>query len=1333
MKRLVCAIIALFSLTINISSSEYYFSHINGEIGLSHNNVKSILQDHYGFMWFGTRNKLNRYDGVSIKTFDCSDFKIGKGNNNISAIAEIENQLWLGTDKGVVILNLLTESFESFDKITNNNIALSDWVADIKLDNKNNVWIVVPNQGLFRYNLTDKQLEIYTVVDELKPSINNPQCMAIDDEGKIWVGTNGSGIFLYNASNNNFTQYLGDSQGTHSLQGKNIYKICHQLENIIIGVHEENLMYLNKRNNIVKDFDTPEINNTIIRDVKVLNGNEIWVATQSGIFIIKNNRLENVRQDLLDKHSLSSNIIECFYQDREGGIWVATNFGGVNYLPKRNNIFHKYYPTSQQGAIKAKRIKEICEGEDGRIWFSSEDDGLSVFNPVTNNFEQITGLKDNKTLALLVQDNKIWTGYFKNGIDLIDSHSRKVTHYNKENLSLNEESVYALCKDREGNIWLGNGQGVHFAPKGSMQFTHIKAFGICYTFDILEDSEGYIWVATMGGGIFQHNPKLNTTQHYVAREEGNSIASNSVSSITEDHLGQIWFSTDRGGICVFNKKDKTFKNYSTKDGLPDDIAYRIVEDREHNLWFGTNNGLVKFDPQTLNVKTYTQNDGLLSNQFNYKSALVATDGTLYFGCVEGLISFRPNEFKVNNFVPPVYITEFSIFNKEVFPNQGNSPIQQSIIHTNKIDLSYEQSNISFRYVALSYTSPTSNNYSYKMEGIDKEWVHSRNNHTASYAQLPPGEYSFMVKGSNSDGVWSDKVTSIQVVVHPPWWSSNIAYVCYLVLICSAIYLVIRYYLNKYKRKALRLQHIFKIEKERELYEVKVNFFTEIAHEIRTPITLISGPLENIMKMEINDKQINYNLSIIEQNTKNLLSLINQLLDFRKVDSKKLRLHFRQTDITSLLKETIKSFSAQIILTQKDISEAYPEENISAIADKDALKKIFNNLISNAIKYSEKTIKMVVNIESEYFVFQIMNDGALVPEEYKDNIFDPFFQLQSSSYNKVYSSGIGLSISRSLTELHCGYLSYSSRDSLNIFTLRIPLNLEESHEATLHSTTNKIDEKINIEPEAIEYETMPSLVKKDKKTVLIVEDNVEMLDFMSSNFEDDYILELASNGLEALDILKKKSIDLVVSDVMMDGMNGFELCEFIKSNENYSHIIVVLLTAKNDLNSKIKGLQIGADAYVEKPFSVQYLDTLIQSLIINRQRELETFMKKPYIPIQASNINKGDEEFLIRISEIIHDNITDSNFNVEMLADALHMSRSSLHRKMKATTDTAPTDFIRLVRVQKAAQLIIEGKHRINEICYLVGINTPSYLIKIFQNQYGMTPKEFEKSQKNKND
>jgi len=1319
----------LFYLPVKANYPNYFFSKINSENGLSQNTVKTIYQDSWGFVWFGSRNRLNRFDGKSIKVFDCFDPKAKRSNNNISSLFEdADKKLWVGTDKGIYIFNPIDETFRFFALKTKNGIQINDWVSEIKSDSENNIWIVIPNQGVFQYRSSDKKLYYYLIGEKKQPDQGNPECMCMARNGKLWVGTNGAGVYLYNKSTNRFTQYLGNTNG-NTLAGKNIYTMCDYGDELVVGIHEGKLMKLDKRKNSLTDVNAPDVHYKIIRNVICVNDKQLWVGTQYGLYIIDEQKQSviHVHEELANPHSLSDNVVEKIFQDKEGGIWIGTYFGGVNYLPNQGMNFDKYIPTLEKGTISSKRVSELKEDASGNIWIGTEDAGLNILNPKTKKTIQIgreigKPVYNNKILSIFLKDNNAWIGFFKNGLDILHLPGFSSTHYSGSDLGLNEASIDAICEDRLGRMWIGNGWGVFMSEGTNMKFKPIREFGYSYIYDLMEDSEGNIWAATMGNGVFKHNPVTHSTMHYLNNiEDKTTLSSNSVSSITETSSGEIWFSTDRGGICRYNKNNNNFTSFSIENGLPDDVAYKILEDKNLNLWFGTNKGLVRFNPLTMNIRVFTQNDGLLGNQFNYKSALATKSGKFYFGGFDGLIAFDPYQIKENTYMPPVYITKMTIYDKEPTIGTEKSPLVKSIIHSSKITLRYDQSNISFEFASLSFTAPFSNKYSYKMENIDKEWNNTSVNHSVSYAKLPPGQYIFRVKGTNNDGLWNENGASLEINILPPWWRSNFAYFCYLILIITIAYYTFKRLKVRHEKRNLVKQQLYETEKEKELYSAKVEFFTDIAHEIRTPLTLINGPLESLKEMKIEDVEIQKNLHIMEDNTKHLLSLINQLLDFRKIDSNKFLLTYTIININEFLQETKERFEVLAMTKNKIISLTLPHITVSAPVDKDGLLKIVNNLLVNAVKYSDEIIKIELSIENNYFKITISNDGSLIPQEESEKIFDPFYQLNRNR-NLSSSSGIGLSLARSLTELHNGTLQLDKESDMNSFILRLPLSLDKS--ISVYDVKDKNQDYIVDEAELVAD-------KNNLPLILIVEDNEEMLSFISNKLNGKFSVEKSMNGLEALKILENKNIDIILSDVMMPVMDGFEFCRKVKNNIEYSHIPVVLLTAKNDMDSKILGLKAGADAYIEKPFSFNHLLTQLTTLLNNRMREREAFMQKPFLPIQQIGMCKADEEFMEKMIELINENITDGNFNVEKLSGIAYMSRSSLHRKIKALSGLAPTDFIRLIRLKKAATLIQEGRYRIGEICYLVGINSSSYFIKLFQKQFGMTPKEFSKQNSEK--
>lgn len=1307
-----------FSICISAQKrSDFYFTHVNGENGLSESNVKAILQDSYGFMWFGTKNGLNRYDGTSILQFDCDDLTTGTGNHNISALYEDkEKNLWIGTDRGVYLYNPTIDVFTHFKLSSPEGISLDNWVAEILSDSLGNIWILIPNQGLFRYK--DQKVNYYSLTDKSYPKNNNPECICTNEKGEVWVGTSGIGLFKYNPQKDKFEKHLTDRNG-RSLADKNIISICFQKENVILAIHEGELLKYNTFANELSEISFLGEKKTFLRDVTCL-GDEIWVGSLHGLFIIneKENQVFHLKEDLMRSFSLSDNSIYSIYRDHEGGIWVGTMFGGVNYLPNRRFTFDKYVPGSDVYSLNTKRIRGLAEDGNGQIWIGTEDNGVNVLNPKTGKVHQIRDDVPGRLITLSVKhyDNHIYVGLFKQGMNAISLPDERLRYISDKELGIEEGSVYGFLIDSKGRTWLGLGWGLYMSQPGEKKYHRVDELGYNWVFDIMEAKDGTIWLATMGSGVWKCHPEIGSYRHYSYHEgKPNALSSNSVSSIMQDRKGNIWFSTDRGGICRYNEVQDNFTAFSIKEGLPDDVAYNILEDKGGNLWFGTNKGLVRFNPERRDIRVYTNKDGLLGNQFNYQSALKAQDGRFYFGGVDGLIAFDPDIQEENPLLPPIYISKFSIYNKEVTVHSPNSPLKRCIVHTDEIVLPYNQSNISFDIALLNYSTAESNQYYYRMEPLDREWVRAASNQNISYAKLPPGKYTFRIQATH--GSKSEPSTrALSIVILPPWWLSDGAYIVYIIGVLLSVAGIVLWYRRRKERQLEERQKLFEIEKEKELYESKVDFFTEIAHEVRTPLTLINGPLEAIEEMGIQEPRMKKYIGVMVQNTKRLLELTGQLLDFQKIGANKLTMKFESVDITELLKGIVARFEVTFSLNRKELQLKSVEEPIWAAVDKEAITKIVSNLLNNALKYAGRNALVELEKGEDTFTIRVTSDGNKIPAEASQYIFEPFYQMDRKEKPRN-GVGIGLSLARSLASLHKGTIYLDTDRENNVFVLTVPLNkggIKIENDKAIQKEIVALDEQTPVSADMYGY------------TLLLVEDNESMLAFILERLQENFTVETAKNGAEALEVLQSSHIDLIITDIMMPVMDGYQLCKEVKSNINLSHVPIIFLTAKNDIDSKINGLKYGAEAYVEKPFSFSYLKEQVLSLLDNRRREREAFAKRPFFSVNNMQMNKADEEFMNKVIKVIEDNITDDNFGVERMADILCMSRSSLLRKIKTLFNLSPLDFIRLIKLKKAAEFIQEGKYRIGDICYMVGINSPSYFSKLFLKQFGMTPKDFEK-------
>lgn len=991
---------------------------------------------------------------------------------------------------------------------------------------------------------------------------------------------------------------------------------------------------------------------------------------------------------------LSSSNVKCVAEDSYGFIWLGTKNGLHRYdgldMRRLNCFDHK----KKQGN---NNIAALYEDERKMMWVGT-DRGVYLYNPKTDTF------------SFLDRKDRRNGKYPDNWVQTIDGDGKGNVW-----VLLPDLGVYSYLKDSRGNEWVGLGYALYRRDAGQKDFRHVNETGYDWIFNLFEAHDGTVWIGTMGNGVWRYTPSTGKYKRYVSGETSRSgLRSNSISSFMEDSRGNVWVSTDRGGISRYNKKEDNFTSFGIEEGLPDDVAYNILEDNNGNLWFGTNKGLVKFNPDTRAVRVFTVKDGLPNNQFNYNSAIKANDGLFYFGSIGGIIAFNPDKEDNQTMQSSLYFTQLRILNEEVTVDTKNSPLKENIMFTRRLTLPYDMATFSLRVVSPSFGVTSGSMYSYKLEPVNSEWI-SMSGNQISFANLPPGTYNLCVK-VDTHGQTITK--SLEIVITPPWYSSKWAYLAYIILIVAGVMLWFVLYRNHKEKQLRERQHLFAVNKEKELYQNKVNFFTEVAHEIRTPLTLIDAPLEAIEEIGINNSRVQHYLKVTRQNTKRLLNLTGQLLDFQKIDSNRLTFKYENVDISALVNETIDRFEPAMTLKDKELIRNVADEPVIVSTDREAVIKILSNLLNNALKYARRRVKVSLTTDDSNFIIKVTSDGDKISDSEKKLIFKRFYQIDKSNSGEN-GVGIGLPLSLSLASLLGGSLELADDGSDgNTFVAILPQNKE----GIKHNNKLTVDTSDYL----LEEETNQAKENTGGYTVLIVEDNDNMREFLAEQANMSFTIETARNGKEALEKLAGSHIDLIVSDVMMPEMDGFSLCKAVKADINLSHIPIVFITAKNDLESKIKGLQLGAEAYIEKPFSVKFFRQLIRSLLDNRRRERESFSKKPFFNMDNMHMTKADEEFMNKVIKIIEDNVGEDNFNVECMADILCMSHSSLLRKIKSVFNMSPVELIRLIKLKKAAELIQEGKHLIGDICYMVGISSPSYFSKLFFKQFGISPKDFEK-------
>ncbi|WP_143072936.1 ligand-binding sensor domain-containing protein [Parapedobacter indicus] len=1040
LKYLLCTLVSLSYAY----GQPYYFTHYQVENGLSNNAVLCSAQDQMGFMWFGTKDGLNRFDGYSFKVFHSDpDNPNGLGSNFIRALFVDEmGRVWAGTDQGIYIFDPTSETFSLFHPTITNEI------LGIEGDQEGNIWFI-DNLSLYRYTTATDRLT--RITDD---SLRVISSLGVTEAGEVWMGTAHGDLIHYHPAQGIKSRYSLFDHSPHVVSQWIEEVYCSNDGFLLVGTSKQGVKVFDTGTGTYQDLLTHDAYGTdiFVRDILENENDEYWLATESGIFIYQyhSGQWSNLRKQRGNPWALSDNAVYTLCKDREHSIWAGTYFGGVNHYATANTFFEKFFPQGDAtNTLSGNAVREICAGPSGSLWIGTEDAGLNKMNPSTGEITSYHPTGNPHSLAysnihgLLVTGDTLWVGTFEHGLDLLDIRTGKVIrHYDAENRdgALRNNFIFNCYQTRNGRILLATGQGLYEYVKAEKNFRLLDGFPeyIFYT-TLFEDSQGTIWAGTWRDGLYYANPETGQRGMFIhdARDP-NSIGSNRVNRIFEDSRGILWIATE-GGLCRLSTTGGTFKRYGTIHGLPSNLILAILEDADNKLWVTTSKGLVRFDFTTEEIKVFTQANGLLSDQFNYNSAYRAPDGTLYFGSVKGLVRFNPANYRESTFQPPVYITGFQVYNHELEINKKDSPLHQSITFTDDIELNYNQSSFSIDFAALSFVSPAMTGYAYKMEGLDNEWTHIRANRKAYFTKLPPGDYVFRVNAADSRGDFNGRETNLHITILPPFWASLPAYLVYVLIALAATWYVIRSYHLRVKEKNRRKLELLRHRKEEELYRAKIDFFTNVTHEIRTPLTLIKAPLEKVMKKADELPTVKRHLQTMERNTERLLVLTDQLLDFRKTEVTGYQLNFAPISINDLLRENCRNF--KLVASQKNIRLTLDLPAISCVAlvDKEAVTQIISNLLINGLKYAKRRIHISLPEpmpSDNLYTIVVKNDGYLIPPEMREKIFETFVRLKATDSQQ--GSGLGLALARSLAQLHNGSLRLgASDDDMNVFILTLP--------------------------------------------------------------------------------------------------------------------------------------------------------------------------------------------------------------------------------------------------------------------------------------------------------
>jgi signal transduction histidine kinase/ligand-binding sensor domain-containing protein/DNA-binding response OmpR family regulator len=1342
MSRLCLIAIVLFSISTECAGKTHPVQYLGIENGLSNNAVTSIYQDHNGFMWFGTYDGLNRFDGYSFKVFRnvIKDSNSLLDNHIYSMDGDASHNLWIGCSKGISIYDPLTHDFSSARFRNRQTSAIQEFTAGTGIirvvnngtlvlagtqskglivfsskdqpgeqiplpsqeDRKNDytvsaieydlprqiIWIFIQQKGLYRFNIRTRQLEA------VNAALTDGDCLKADQDGNIWLG-NDLGLFKYNRVSNSFSGNLMSS-------GTRIAALTQDKQkNLWIGSDGGGVWYLPAKTE---------------RPVPYLSS--------SGTALI------------------NSNAVYALYEDNDERKWIGTLRGGINVIHSRSTYFRNIsFPSSWHNGIAANNfILSFCEDEKNNIWIGTDGAGLRYWNRTTNSFSHYintpadkTSVSSNFVTNILCDSEKdIWVTTWFGGLNKFNKATRAFQRYSCFNprTGVEENNAWAIYEDRARTIWVStSNNGTLYTLNRKTRRFELFDENIVNVQCLSEDSQGNFWA-----GNYTSLLKIDRTgkKHQVFK------LGYPVRSIHEDQHKNFWVGTEGGGLLLFNRDDGSYTRFTTSDGLPSNSIMRMLEDKQGNLWFSTYNGLCKFNTTSRVCRNFSQSDGLQSNQFSFNAGLALRSGEFMFGGIKGFNIFYPDSIYDRKETPRLFLTDMRISNTPVSETQSYIT-KRELEKIQQVTLPFDRAILSLDFTALEFTGADKIKYAYMLEGWDKDWNYVSNNRTANYSRLQEGNYTFKVKVTNSDGVWSEETSLLQIIVSPPWYRSWWAYVCYAFAFLSAVYVYVLYNKRRERmRYKIKLAQLEK-EKERELTEKKISFFTHIAHEFRTPLTLIINPLKELVRNS--DEHSRSDLSMIFRNSRRLLSLVDQLLLFRKVESAEQQMNITRFDILGVCQEVYLSFSQHALAKTIDFSFHPNGHEIPVYADKENIEIILFNLVSNAFKYTPAggRIKMEVMETDGNIEILVRDSGIGIPEGIGCRLFESFYQ--AGNRNKVSQSGfgVGLYVSKKLALAHQGNLSYTSQEGIGTefrlsllkgkdqFIVQQITEDEKNGQTILQELVDEPETEINagqnqiMQNESVVIDKLMSSLP----TMVIVDDNADIRSYIRKIFCSSFHIYEADDGSPGYELIIKEHPDIVISDIMMKDVGGIELCQKIKNNPAIAHTPVILLTGSFSDETKLQGIEGGAEDYITKPFDSTIIIARVKNILNGRNRLQQYFFNAVTLKPYASAAGEH-KEFIERCILIVEQHLQDPGFTITDFCKEIGMSHPSLYKKVKAVSGLTVNVFIRYLRLRKAAELLINTDKTIVEVTYITGFNDIRYFREQFHKLFEMNPSEYVK-------
>ena len=1341
-------IVASFRLSAQIGT---FYTTDNESISSS--MINYLYQDSRNYLWIATEDGLNKYDGVKFTIYKNhpNDSKTIKNNYVRSLFEDSSGRFWIGCING---LHLYNRAADRFDEISlyNHNLLISPHVTSIIESKNQDIWMTTSGEGIIRIQKEDT---VYRADERLTDRLSSIYLTTIieDREGRFWIASENQGLNMYNPVTDEVLVF----KSPQSIGSNQISAICEDRQgNIFVGTLNNGLYKLNPH---TQKFEiVPDVHGSIL-SVKTLlidDKNRLLVGTDGQGLKIYNEakqQLENCKM-LSAPFDLSRMKVHAILQDKTGNIWLGLFQKGVFLDPENSNKFnywgHKSY---HRNVIGSGCVMALLKDEEDALWIGTDNDGIYKLDKGGNSRHFAPSAESSTvpyTVLTMIEDNagNIWGGSYLHGLFRLEKKTGRCVHYNHPldttgNTARNK--IFCLAKDNQNRLWIGtNGDGVYVFDLQRMEYVdhYSRSSNDRYIPNdwincIRCDTSGIVWIGSFDG-FFNVNPVNHRMEDFTKPE---ILPGKVVYSINEDQKGNLWIGTPVGLAC-FDKQTQTSTIYTTQNGLPSNVICDILNDNEGNLWLSTHFGISKWKVKEEKFSNYYVSDGLQGNEFSMGAAFKSEDGELFFGGTGGISSFYPEDINDQRVPLNLYLTGLHVKNQAVVSGQktGNREIIRGFISdVESICLSYEDNIFALEFSTFDFGFSERVYYQYMLEGLNSQWMTTEQGvNRINFTNINHGTYKLRIKAFIYSNSSEEKV--ITIIINPPWyltwWAKWIYFILFVLLVWGITWFILEKI--RHKNELLRREHAEQIS------EAKLQFFINVSHEIRTPMTLIMGPLEKLL-MKNNPIELQGTYLLIYRNAQRILRLINQLMDVRKIDKKQMHLKFRETDMVGFIRDIMQAF--EYTAQKKKISfEFNPKIPVLKVwIDLNNFDKVLFNVFSNAFKFTPEQGKITVELTTgndsaidgplnNYFEIRVLDTGIGIDKEKIEKIFERFYQIDNEMTNSNFGTGIGLHLSRSLVELQCGIIYAENRSdrSGSCFIIRMPLGKEHLKENEIEIISENMpmatfaySRKEDLFDAGIEPDKAAGRVRaKTKYRILIVDDELEINNYVKSELESFYTISQASNGKEALEHILIKKPDLVISDIMMPEMDGISLCRKIKSNVNINYIPVILLTAKSNEKDWALGLDTDADAYLMKPFNPEILKKTVSNLLSNRERLKDKFHTQSEGKIDPIELKAFDDVLMEKILKIINDNLSNPKLNVEMLGDSVGFSRVHIHRKLKELTGQSARDFIRTIRLEQAGKLLKQKKLTISQVADAVGFVSLSHFSVSFREFYGVSPKDY---------